>query len=68
MSSILWRCHRFSTSTEQWISRLCKGEGGSYFYEESVCVCVCVPEACDVRIVIAAILEKKLVLMFGIHG
>ena len=31
-------------------------------------VCVCVPEACDVRIVIAAILEKKLVLMFGIHG
>ena len=30
--------------------------------------CVCVPEACDVRIVIAAILEKKLVLMFGIHG
>ena len=24
MSSILWRCHRFSTSTEQWISRLCE--------------------------------------------
>ena len=33
-----------------------------------LCVCVCVPEACDVRIVIAVILEKKLVLMFGIHG
>ena len=30
-------------------------------------MCVCVPEACDVRIVTAAILEKKLVLMFGIH-
>ena len=29
---------------------------------------MCVPEACDVRILIAAILEKKLVLMFGIHG
>ena len=27
-----------------------------------------VPEACDVRIVIAAILEEKLVLMFGIPG
>ena len=36
------------------------------FYEGPVCVCVCVPEACDVRIVIAAILKKKLVLMFGI--
>ena len=34
------------------------------FYEGSVCVL----EACDVRNVIAAILEKKLVLMFGIHG
>ena len=31
MSSILWRCRRFCTSTEQWISRLCKGDGGSYF-------------------------------------
>ena len=30
--------------------------------------CVCVPDACDVRIVIAAILEEKLVLMFGIPG
>ena len=30
--------------------------------------CVCVPEACKVRIVIAAILKKKLVLMFGIPG
>ena len=30
--------------------------------------CVCVPEACDVRIVIVAILEKKLTLMFGILG
>ena len=31
---------------------------------------VCVPEACNVRIVIATILEKKkkLVLMFGIPG
>ena len=65
MSSILWRCHKFSTSTEQWISRLCKGDGGSYFMRS---LCVCVPEACDVRIVIAAILETKLVLMFGIHG
>ena len=35
MSSILWRCHRFSTSTKQWISRLCE-EGP-----------VCVPETCD---------------------
>ena len=26
---MLWRCHRFST--EQWISRLCTGDGGSYF-------------------------------------
>ena len=29
---------------------------------------MCVPEACNVRIVIAAILKKKLVLMFGIPG
>ena len=29
---------------------------------------VCVPEACDIRIVIAAILKKKLVLLFGITG
>ena len=29
---------------------------------------MCVPEACDVRIVIAAILEEKLVLMFVISG
>ena len=29
---------------------------------------VCVPEACDIRIVIAAILEQKLKLMFGIQG
>ena len=36
------------------------------FYERLVCVCV--PEACDIRIVIAAILEKKLVLMLGIPG
>ena len=64
MSSILWRCRRFSTSTEQWIFRLCKGDGGSYFVR-GLCV---FPEACDVRIVIAGILEKKLVLMFGIHG
>ena len=31
------------------------------FYEE---LHVCVPEACNVRIVIAAILKKKLALMF----
>ncbi len=37
MSSILWRCHRFSTSTEQWISRLCEGDGGSYFMKD-LCV------------------------------
>ena len=29
---------------------------------------MCVPEACDVRIVIASILEEKLVLMLGIPG
>ena len=29
---------------------------------------MCVPEACDVRIVIVAILDKKLTLMFGIPG
>ena len=29
---------------------------------------MCVPETCDVRIVIAAILEKKLILLFGILG
>ena len=34
------------------------------FYEGPVCV----PEACNVRIVIAAILKKKLVLMLGIQG
>ena len=49
MSSILWRCHRFNTSTKQWISRL---------YEEMVVPILwgaayeCVPEACNVRIVI----------------
>ena len=29
---------------------------------------MCVPETCDVRIVIVAILKKKLTLMFGILG
>ena len=29
---------------------------------------MCVPEACDVRIVIAAILKEKLILLFGIPG
>ena len=66
MSSILRRCRRFSTLIEEWISRLCTGDGGSYFYEGPVCVCV--PEACDVRIVIAAILKKKLILLFGVLG
>ena len=40
----------------QWISRLCAGDGGSYLYEEPVCV----PEACDVRVTVAAILKEKL--------
>ena len=45
---------------------MCEGDGGSHFYEE---LHVCVPEACNVRIEIAAILEKiKLVLMFEIPG
>ena len=29
---------------------------------------MCVPEACDVRIVIAAILKEKLILLFEIPG
>ena len=52
------------TSTEQWISRLCAGDGGSYLYEELVCV----PETCDVRVTVATIFKEKLVLIFGIHG
>ena len=35
------------------------------FYEE---LHVCVPEACNVRIVIASKMNKKLELMFGIPG
>ena len=34
MLSILWRCYRFSTSTKQWISRLCEGDVGSYFLKD----------------------------------
>ena len=56
MSSTLWRCRRSCTSTEQRISRLC--DGGSYLYE----VLVCVPEACDVRVTVAAILKEMLTL------
>ena len=29
---------------------------------------MCVPEACDVRIVIAAILKEKSILLFGVPG
>ena len=58
MSSTLWRCRCFCTSTEQWTSRLCAGDGVSNLYEELVCV----PEACDVRVTVAAILKEKLAL------
>ena len=58
VSSTLWRCRRSCSSTEQWISRLCAGDGGSYLYEELGCV----PEACDVRVTVAAILKEKLTL------
>ena len=57
MSSILWKCHRFSTSTEQWRSRLCEGDGGSHFMRS--CMCVCVPEACNVKIAGIADFEKE---------
>ena len=37
------------------------------FYEE-LHVCVCVPEACDVKIAAITILKKKLALMFVLPG
>ena len=43
------------TSTEQWISRLCAGDGGCYLYEELVRV----PEACDVRVTVARDFEGE---------
>ena len=36
MSSTRWRCLRFCTSTEQWISRLCPGDGPILW---GACVC-----------------------------
>ena len=44
MSLTLWECHRFSTSSEQWTSRLCVEDGVFYFHKRPVCVL----EACDV--------------------
>ena len=46
---MLWRCHRFSTSTEQLISRLCEEMVGPILRGTAY---VCVPEARNVRIVI----------------
>ena len=40
------------------MSRLCAGDGGSYFMR----ACVCVAEACDVRVRFAAILTEELTL------
>ena len=53
MSSTLWRCHRFSTSKEQWISRLCEGDVGSYFMKD---LCVFLKRV--TAAVIAAILKE----------
>ena len=67
MSSILWRCHRYIDRAVD--IQVVRGRWWFPFYEE---LHVCVPEACNVRIVIAAILKKKkkkkLALMFGIPG
>ena len=60
----MMRCHQHCggaadcTSTEQWMSRWSTGDGGSHLYEELGCV----PEACDVRVTVAAILKEKLTL------
>ena len=61
----MMRCHQhcggaadFFTSTEQWISRLCAGGDGSCLYEELVWF----PEACDVTVTVAAILNQMLTL------
>ena len=66
MSSTLWRCHRPSTSTEQWTSLLCVGDGD----EKPVCVpedgvflflprFLYVPEACDARIELIPWMDRQ---------
>ena len=44
MSSTLCECQRFSTSIEQWTSRLCVEDGVFYSHKRFVCV----SQACDV--------------------
>ena len=55
MSSILWRCRRLYIDTAVDI-QVVRGRWWSPFYEEFVCV----PEARDVRVTVAAILKEKL--------
>ena len=70
---LMMRCHQYCGGATDSVHRQSSGYPGCAREKVvpilwGVCVCVCVPEACDVRIVIAAILKMKLVLMFGIHG
>ena len=56
MSSILWRCRRLFYIDRAVDIPVVFGRWWFHFYEEPVCV----PEACDVRVAVGAILKEKL--------
>ena len=58
---LMMRCHQYCGSAADFVHRqssrypgFCNGDGGSFCEE----LCVCVLEACDVRLVIATILKE----------